>query len=57
MILECKEIKFESVGHIPPTGELLAQVSLSAYVKDFGELNGKATAFNFSINIVDFNSK
>jgi hypothetical protein len=51
------EIRFENLGHIPPNGEPLAQVSLTAYVKDFGEIKGKATAFNFSITNINFKSK
>lgn len=51
------EMRFENLGHLPPNGEALAQVFLKAYVKDFGELKGKATAFNFTISNVNFNSK
>lgn len=51
------EMRFENLGHVPPTGEPLAQVSLMAYVKDFGNLKGKSTAFNFTISDVNFNSK
>ncbi|XP_058807442.1 uncharacterized protein LOC131673451 [Phymastichus coffea] len=53
--VECQQIRFENLGHVPPIGEPLAQVMLSAYVRDFGVLEGKATAFNFSIDNVNFN--
>ncbi|XP_001604511.1 uncharacterized protein LOC100120917 isoform X1 [Nasonia vitripennis] len=52
---ECMEMRFENLGHLPPTGEPLAQVSLVAYVHDFGNLKGKATAFNSSISDINFN--
>ncbi|KAJ8680618.1 hypothetical protein QAD02_016405 [Eretmocerus hayati] len=52
---ECMEMRFENLGHVPPTGEPLVRASLFAYSKDFGELKGKATAFNFSIGDINFN--
>lgn len=56
-IIGCQQIRFENLGHVPPIGEPLARITLSAYVMEFGVLEGKATAFNFSIDNVNFNSK
>lgn len=54
---ECLDMKFESLGHTPAIGDYLAKVSLIAYVKDFGGTNGKATAFNLTVDDVNFHSK
>ncbi|XP_011500596.1 PREDICTED: uncharacterized protein LOC105364382 isoform X2 [Ceratosolen solmsi marchali] len=51
---DCKEMRFENLGHVPPSGKALAQVSLTAYVKDLEDINEKATAFNFSITNINF---
>lgn len=45
------------MGHSPPPGQSLAKANLQAYVMDFGEFKGKATAFNFSIDVVNFESE
>ncbi|XP_023247431.1 uncharacterized protein LOC106635760 isoform X2 [Copidosoma floridanum] len=51
---DCKDLKFEHMGHAPPPGQPLAKVKLTAYVTDFEELNIKTTAFNFSIANINF---
>lgn len=47
--VECTNLQFHSLGHVPPPGVPLADVKLSAYVAKYPELHTKLTAFNLTV--------
>ncbi|KAL7303825.1 hypothetical protein TKK_0003949 [Trichogramma kaykai] len=51
---DCLEKRFDLMSHVPPNSDRIVEVFLTAYIKDFGGVNPKATALNLTIDNVDF---